>query len=254
MLRPRVGAVWTCVVIVFSLTMVRASPAVAAGNGLAGKSSQQVVSIALAAGMAKGSVHFVVSGEFGANNSNGTAIHDQTKTEGREVDSGTGAFGNGTVLDIRGVAYIKGDAGFLYGPFTTTQASTYAGKWIALHNSDQGYSDFAEGQTILQGLQDHLPVAPYSRPVFTTLGGKKVVKIVGAAVASDGPGTTTAYVSAIPPYLPVKSVIDGAAGIPNGGSSTVSPVHLSITFSKWGEKVSLSPPSNPTSASSILSS
>jgi hypothetical protein len=102
MSRLRFRAVTTSVVIVLSFTMVEASPAVASGGGLAGKSAQQVVSIARAAGAAKGSVHFTVSGEFGGG-SYGTATYDQTKTEGREVDSGPGEIGNGTELVIKGV-------------------------------------------------------------------------------------------------------------------------------------------------------
>jgi hypothetical protein len=250
MSRLRVRAIGTSLVIVLSLTMVGASPAVASSNGLAGKSSQQIVSIALAAGIAKGSVHTDESGEFDAS-SYGTLHKDVTKSEGREVDSGTGAIGHGTVLVIKGIAYAMGDADFLYGPLTMTQAVTYAGKWIAFHKGDQGYNDFAYNETLVQHLVDVLPVAPYSRPKFTTLNGIKVVMIAGherKSLTSAGLATDTAYFSASPPYLPVESDFDIAPTDPNG------PYHTTLTFSRWGEKVPVSPPSNPIPASSIFTS
>ena len=247
MSRLRVHAVGASVVIVLSFTMVGASPAVAAGGGLAGKSSEQVVSIARAAGVAKGSVHITEIGLWGGGR-NGTESLDQTKTEGREVDSGPGSFGNGTILVIKGVVYVMGDATYLINSgFSQTQATTYAGKWIAFHKGDQNYSFWTTDETIVPSLKDDLPVAPYAKPEFTTLNGKKVVKIVGGAKKSsleNGVGTNTAYVSASPPYLLVENVFVDAS------TST----HITLTFSKWGEKVSLSPPSNPIPASSISSS
>jgi hypothetical protein len=130
-----------------------------------------------------------------------------------------------------------------------TQAATYAGKWIAFHQGDQSYNFLSDGETLVQSLKDDLPVAPYSTPEFTTLNRRKVVKIVGGRK-----GTTTAYISASPPYLLVESARYGGAEIINGGPSSAGLLNITTTYSKWGEKVSLSLPPNPIPASSIFSS
>jgi len=217
MSRLKIRAALASVIAVFSLTIVGACPAIAAGGGLAGKSAQEVVSIARTAAEAKGSVHSIHRVEYG--NVPGTEIFDLTKTEGKEVDSGP-TFGNGKILVIKGVAYIMGDAFWLEPQLTNTQAATYAGKWIAFHKGDKesafpppqtDYNFYAFAETLMQQLTYFLPVAPYSAPEFTTLNGRKVVKIVGGVrkspFGSTGVGTNTTYVSTSPPYLPVESVI-----------------------------------------------
>ena len=244
--RSRAAGVFAAIVVAF--VAVGALPG-AASAGLQGKSASQIEAIALAAAKAKGSAHIVESGQFGP--SSGTVTLDQSRVEGKEVDSGFTSGGNGTILFVKGVVYLKGDATYLTGiGLSAAQASTYAGQWISFQRGDTQYTMLADDETLVQTLKDGAPTAPLSKPVAARVGGQKVLKAVGgvsSTLTSEGvKGTNTAYVSDAPPYLPVGSVIKGTVGSLN--------VDVTTTLSKWGERVSLSVPAHSTPAASIIGS
>jgi len=233
-------------VAITSLVVVGAPPG-AASAGLTGKSAQQVVAISVAAAKAKGSAHFAEAGRFGG--PSGRITLDQSRAEGKEVDSG---FSNGTdvtLLFIKGVLYLDATARSLTNAgFSAAQASAYAGKWISFSPGDKEYAALSANETLVSTLDAASPSAPLSKPVSARFDGRPVIKIVGAinpALAPGLKGTDIVYVSAAPPYLPVAVVIKGAAG---------SGFDVTTTVSGWGERVSLSPPAQATPAASILGS
>lgn len=243
--RSHAAGVFAAIVVAF--VTVGALPG-AASAGLQGKSGSQIEAIALAAAKAKGSAHIVESGQFGP--SSGTITLDQSRVEGKEVDSGFTS-GDGTILFVKGVVYLKGDATYLTGiGLSAAQASTYAGQWISFQRGDTQYTMLADDETLVQTLKDGAPTAPLSKPVAARVGGQKVLKAVGgvsSTLTSAGvKGTNTVYVSDAPPYLPVGSVIKGTVGSLN--------VDVTTTLSKWGERVSLSVPAHSTPAASIIGS
>jgi len=148
------------------------------------------------------------------------------------------------------VAYLQGDANYLQNSLglTASGASTYAGRWIAFRSSDNGYEQVAGGDTLSTALTA-TPTGSLTMTKATMVDGKSVVGISGGlpADATQGgiTGSEVLYVSDTLPYLPVRLVAHVHQGTQSGTSL--------VTFSYWGEGVSVTAPSNSSPVSSISS-
>ena len=221
----------------------------ASNNLLAGKSAAQVLSLAMAAADAKGSVHLDTT-NTGSGGSGGNTF-DVNKDAGKQTIS-EGSNGNASEVVVSGVGYMKGDTTFLQNAFgfPATLASTYAEQWISFKSTDPGYQQVVDGDTLGSVLSDSTPSGTLTLMGTSVVDGKRVVGVSGGLppnVSGNGAtGSVVLYVSTTSPFLPVELVEQGSL---NGHSGTTT-----VVFSNWREDVSVVAPVNATPISSLASS
>jgi hypothetical protein len=219
------------------------------GITLVGKSASQVVSIAMAAATAKGSVH-LVSTDTGAG-APGGSTYDVARNEGKQTVSG-GTTGTASLVLISGVAYVQGDAAFLQNTFgfPANAASTYAGMWISFQSTDTGYQQIVDGDTLASALADSTPSGAVALKGTSVIDHKTVLAVSGGLppnVSGAGvTGSVVLYVSTTAPFLPVELVEQGTV---SGQSGTTT-----VVFSTWGEDVLVLAPTNATPISALTTS
>jgi len=240
------------VLAVAALALVAASSAACSSSTpsaspFAGKTPAQVLAMATAAALAKGSVHVVGDDNIGGF---GTAhwVTDAGATQGKQIV--TGSAGNCTTLILSAqVAYFRGDATCLenYLQFPGHEATKYAGQWIAVPSSSSDYEGLVAAQTdssmINVGLTPSEPLR-FTKP--TTIDGKSVIGISGGLGSYSAPsaGTQVLYISTAAPYLPVAYVLSGT-------QSNGKPLTSSGHMSNYGESVVVTEPAHSILISSI---
>jgi hypothetical protein len=214
-------------------------------NGLSGKTAKQVLIVTVAAAESQGSVHLANTNTSGPQ---GGGTYDVSGTEGQQTV--TGGQGNANLLVVPGHAYLQGDAAFLKNSFgfPASVASQYAGKWISFVPSDPGYQQVVGGDTLSSALTESTPTGGLTLTPTRTLDGQTVEGISGGLprnISQGGAkGSQVLYVSKTTPYLPVEVVTSGSL---DGQAGTTV-----VTFSRWGESVSVLAPTGATPISSIL--
>jgi hypothetical protein len=206
-----------------------------------------------AAAMASGSFHYVdvSSGSVGGKAATGTLTGDVGLTEG--VQTMTSDLGNYQVIVINAVAYMKADVTMLENNFgySASQAAPYADRWIEFTASDSPYSaiaaDLTTGSTWgnpSNSPSNGLPHTPESVTPVSTMNGQSVQSVLysqnGSEKATNGSytGTETIVFAASEPHLPSYAT-EQLSGTVNGQPSTSSD---RVTFSQWGEPVTLTAP------------
>jgi len=208
-----------------------------------GKTPAQVLAIAEAAALAKGSVHWVERGTLGSGSFE--YVTDAGSSQGKQtVRSATG---NGTILLVSPqMAYVNGDVVFM-SFLPDGDAIKYSGKWIALPSSNSAFEGYTLGLAMSSIFPGATPSAPLSFTKPTTFGGKRVVGISGSfdlpEHAQGAFGTQVMYVSTVAPYLPVGYTQRGTL---DGGSLIEA-----TRMSRYGESVSVAAPANSIPVSSI---
>jgi hypothetical protein len=215
-------------------------------NGLAGKSANEVLAATMIGARQRGSVHMLESDK-----PSGGGTYDVGANEGRQTIS-DGNEGNATLLVLPGMAYLKGDAAFLQNQLGTSiaSASRYAQQWISFQPSYANYAALVEGDTLASALTEATPVGHLSLTSVMTIDGQNVVGVSGGVPADVLPasakGSEVLYVSTVAPYLPVELAVSGTY---NGQSADST-----LTFSDWGERISVVAPSGATPSSALSSS
>ena len=165
-----------------------------------------------------------------------TIVGDARLSSGTQSVSVDGARFNAELVDQ--VVYVRGDAAALRNQLglPPTTASSDAGKWISLQQSDGPYQSIEEGLTTETALSQVLIVP---RAVTASRGTKGAL-----SVRITGP---------IPPGTP-NQVVTGSARLdvsartklPSSylarGSNGGQPWSASITFTRWGEDVPVTTP------------
>lgn len=214
-------------------------------GGLSGKTPNQVLATTVAAATAKGSVHLATTNSNGAT---GGGTYDIRASEGRQTVY-DGGQGSADLLVLPGSAYVKGDEPFLENSFglSASSASQYAGKWISFAPSDPGYQQIVAGDTLASALTESTPTGSLTLTPTRTIDAQSVVGLSGGLPRDDlqggAKGSQVLYVSTAAPYLPVEVVTKGSL---DGQSGTTT-----VTFSRWGETISIAAPAGATPASSI---
>jgi hypothetical protein len=219
----------------------RATPAASAGAMSAGR----LLSAALAAVRAGGSVHVDITSH--ARNGSVTFSDDATGNGGRQVITFDGT-GHATILLIDGVDYVQADAQALRGFFEAplAQAEQAAGRWISLRTGEKlgasTYDDVTAGITLPSVATELKVGSPLSKTAPATVAGQPVIGVQAPLPASDGlPGAKLVlYVTDDSALRPVRYELVG------GGST-----QNTISFSRWGERLSLTAPPNAIPASSL---
>jgi hypothetical protein len=221
------------------------SPAAPAGLPPAGMSAASLVSAARAALTAGGSVHVDITAR-----SPGSLVafsDDATASGGRQVITVDGT-GHATILLIGGVDYVRADAETLQAFFQASlqQAEQAAGRWISLRPGEtlgaSTYDDVTAGITLSSVAQELQFSGTPTKAAPATIAGQPVIGVQAPLPASDSlPGARLVlYVTDNAALRPVRYELVG------GGSTTNE-----LSFSQWGEKLTLTPPANAIPASAI---
>ncbi len=245
--RRRKGLVAVVVVVLLAAAGAGAGVVVLkrSANGLSGKSAAEVLATSIGAARAQGSVHLAAVESNGAS---AIGSYDISATVGAQTVSG-GAQGNATLLVMPGMAYLKGDAAFLHNSLGlgVSAAGKYAGQWISFKPGDPGYAQVVSGDTLSSALSEASPTGTLGLTPSLTVDGQQVVGVTGGlptdATRSGAVGSVTLYVSTAAPYLPVEVVTNGTLAGQRGTST--------VTFSHWGEPVSVTAPAGATPFSSL---
>ena len=210
-------------------------------------SAPRLLSAALSALRAGGSVHVDITSS--AHGGSVAFSDDATGSGGQQVITIDGT-GHATILLIGGVDYVRADAQALQGFFEVplTQAEQAAGRWISLRPGEKlgtsTYDDVTAGIT-LSSVATELQVGnPLSKAAPATVAGQPVIGVQAPLPASDGlrGAKMVLYVTDDAALRPVRYELVG------GGST-----QNTISFSRWGEKLSLTAPANAVPASSLTS-
>jgi hypothetical protein len=183
----------------------------------------------------------------------GGGTYDVASDRGKQTIS-EGSQGDAVLLVLPDIAYMKGDAAFLENSLglSISNASQYAQKWISFVPSDTAYNyqQIVSGDTLGSALSESVPSGRLRLTSERTVDGQNVVGLSGglADTLSQGgaKGSEVLYVSDVAPYLPVELVESGTYE-GHSGSST-------LTFSSWGEPISVTAPSGATPESAISTS
>ena len=210
-------------------------------------SAPRLFSAALAALRAGGSVHVDITAD--ARDGSVVFSDDATASGGRQVITFDGT-GRATILLIDGVDYVQADALALQGFFEAplAQAEQAAGQWISLRPGEKlgasTYDDVTAGITLSSVATELQVGSPLSKTAPATVAGQQVIGVQAPLPASDGlPGAKLVlYVTDDPALRPVRYELVG------GGSTKNT-----ISFSRWGERLSLTAPENAVPASSLTS-
>jgi hypothetical protein len=190
---------------------------------------RQIVTEALAAARAKGSVHVDVSAA--ASQAVVRISGDALPTVGRQVATGN----NGAVMTelVRpGSTYVRGNAAGLTGflGMSAKTASRLANRWLVLHAGNPNYQAITQGVTADSLLNSITPVGSLTKTKLEKVNRQSVVGVVGKAPTGSGMpagATATLWVAATGKPLPV------AAEEVSGST------RFEVLFrrSSWGEKV-----------------
>ena len=152
----------------------------------------------------------------------------------------TGTPGNLDVMMIGSTAYVRTDATTLFKGLGLTKqgAKTYAGQWISIQQGDAPFAGISSTLTLDAQLKSFLPVGNRVTIGTTkTLNGKKLIPLTGPASASHVKGSGEA-----------RLLIDPTTKLPAAGGvikrSSGQTVEVVARFSKWGQPVKLTAPTN----------
>jgi hypothetical protein len=207
-----------------------------------------LLSAAQAALKSGGSVHVDITSVA----SGGSVVFsdDASGSGGRQLITVDGT-GHATILLIDGVDYVRADAQALEGFFQVppSQAVQAAGRWVSLRPGQKlgtnTYDDVTAGITVSSVASELQLGAPLTKAPPTTIAGLPVIGVQSPLPASAKlPGAKMVlYVTDDSALRPVRYELVG------GGST-----QNVFSFSRWGEKLSLTAPANAIPASSLTSS
>jgi hypothetical protein len=214
-----------------------------ATNALQGKTASQVVSAALAAAKASGSVHFDVKAK--ASTQTETIVGDASATDGRETISGDGLTIEAEVIGKE--AFVKGNAGALEDEMGLTGpvARSNAGKWISISSTDKPYASITTAVRLKGTLSELDPTAPLALTGTATRAGQSVVGVRGGlpGTASGTTGTATLYVAKTSPNVPI--VFDVEESSSGTKQSEIG------TYTDWGQPLQLVAPTSTVAFSKL---
>jgi hypothetical protein len=211
-------------------------------TALAGLPPAQILTKALAAAEAAGSVHFTATER--SSSGGGTDNQYAAADSGTQVSTYTSG-ASATFLLVGGVGYLRGNASALAELFRGKPVSSLVGKWIATHPGDPGYEDVTNGMTLGSALTEFTPTGTLTTTGLKTIQGKAVIGVKGVAppnIAVPEGQPAILYVMATGQPLPVS--FQAGAGVDQE----------TTTFSRWGDVEHPVAPANPLPITSVVSS
>ena len=216
------------VLVSLSLGLALGSVAEAAGATSSNRAHKDLVrSLASAreAGSARISVHFF------AGATNGRVVQDSSLNSGKQTVAINKELAS-VVLMPDGSAFISGNSQGLTSFFAlpASMLPALVGRWASVVPSDSVYRGVTGNVTLQSALANVTPSGPLVEGKRTKVDGQWVRSILGSV--PGGGGRLILFVNANKRSLPVEA-------IESGGSSRGE----IVTFSHWGEQVSLDRPS-----------
>ena len=215
-------------IVMLAFALVCVIPAVS----LAATTPGTLLSRILAAGRAQHSVHYVSTAQLGTLRV--VQVGDVGAVEGiqRITYQKARTTGHVTVIVSARSAYIRGDAFALvnYMGFNAAASAKYANTWVSIPHGDRDYANVAGNVTLpsvidsLQG-RGHPAAAP-----DTTIGGRRVVGVQWRALVGGKLVVVRLYARASGRPLPVEQ------------RATHGSAAVSVTFSRWNERVRITAP------------
>lgn len=218
------------------------------GSGSSGgrAAARQLLAEALAHARASGSFHYVSRSvsSSGQDKATQVTVGDAGATQGQQDITVNGD--HFTVLVIGPTTYFQGDAVAMVtslglpGPV----AQAHARQWISLVSGDAPYQSVTAAVTTSSALADNLTFRAAAVLPVSKVAGRTVQGIRGAMGPVEGQparGTATLYVTTGSRPLPVSYVERGTVG----SVSSKGSLDFSITFSAWGEPVTVAAPPGP---------
>ena len=214
---------------------------------LVSPAARSLLHSSLRAAERKGSFHYV--SRFTSQGATQTTVGDAGRSSGRQVITiGPHTF---TVLVVGSACYFRGDARELVDQLglPTATATAQDGQWIFLSPGDAPYQSVYAAVTAHSALADNIAFVPHRPLDPTTLSGRRVLGIAGPMtnVSVNGQtqkakGSATFYVAASD-HVPVRYSEQGK--LDNQQSA------FTMTFSKWGEPVTVTAPQGAVSFASL---
>ncbi len=136
-------------------------------------------------------------------------------------------------------AYLRGTASFLQNglQLSSSQATTYAGKWISFQSGQTGYSSVVSSLSPTQAIEEFVPEESNLR-----VGGATSVAGHGAVAVQGSPGgaqlqagttaTVTLFVSTTAPYLPLSAIT-----VVNKDGSKKALEQVASVYGQWNAKI-----------------
>jgi hypothetical protein len=149
-----------------------------------------------------------------------------------------------SALVVGSTGYIEANAAALKNiiGLSSTQASRYAGKWLSFPTSNQGLDTLVAGLKNSDVAAELQMTGPYTFGTAQTVEGQRALAVKGTVTdSSGGKIPVTLYVAANGAALPLEQVTNPGR---SGGSSSI---YSTVSFSKWGEKVSETAPAHSSS-------
>ncbi len=222
------------------------------GPNTTSSAAKHLTNLALKAMIDAGSFHYV--SRFISGGMTQTTVGDAGSSSGTQaITIGSDTF---TVLVSGSACYFKGDERQMVEQLglPVAIASAHAGQWISLAPGDVPYQSVYVAVKTRSALYSNIAFAPHREAGTSTKAGYRVVAITGPMVnqivggqTQKAKGTATLYVTASHPHLPVQYTESGT--ITADGQSAKST--LVITFSRWGEAVTVSAPPGAVSYASL---
>jgi hypothetical protein len=182
-------------------------------------------------------------------------VGDAGPSSGRQVITvGSDTF---TVLVVGTACYFQGDARQMVENLgvPTSVATAHAGQWISLKAGDLPYQSVYVAVTTRSALSSNIAFAPHQEVGTSTRGGIRVVGISGSMTNQTvngqlelARGKAMLYVTTSRPHLPVEYTENGKTGTT---VTNLAASKLVMTFSKWGEAVSVTAPKEAVSYASL---
>jgi hypothetical protein len=207
------------------------------------QSAQSLYNAAIKAATSRG-VHFqslatqsgttlAVTGDTGAN----AGAQNVTVSKGSVVE-------HVSAQVIGTTGYIQGNASALRNVIglTSAKADKYAGKWLSFPTSNQGLNTLVAGLKNSDVAAELQMSGPYTYGTAQTVAGHHALAIKGTVTDQSGAKIpVTLYVPSSGTALPLEQVTNP------GTSKGSSNIHSSVTFTRWGEKVTQTAPAHSSS-------
>jgi hypothetical protein len=227
-----------------TLIVTSSSPKAASTSPLA----RRMVRAALKSTIDGGSFHYV--SQFTSQGVTQTTNGDAGPASGKQVITiGSDTF---TVLVIGAACYFQGNAAQMVDQLglPASIASTHAGQWISLSPGDLPYQSVYVAVTTRSALAANISFAPHKEMGTSRRAGYRVLEITGPMTnevvngqTQRAKGTAVLYITTSRPHLPVEYTENGK--IDKVASKLV------MTFSRWGEDVTVTAPTEAVTYSSL---
>ena len=245
-MRPTIPAGPAAVVgvAVFAVTAMLGANAVAGGAAsTSAKTAQSEYQAAIkaasnqtvhfASDVTQGNVTLKISGDAG------TTSGSQSLT----VDNGKQSEHMDTEV-VGKTGYINGNSTALHNiiGLTTAQARKYAGKWLSFPMSNATFAQLAAGLVRSQVASELAISGPFTFVHDATVNGQHAVGIRGNVSTSNGSSVAEIlYVPSTGKPLPIEEDTDP------GAKTSSSTIHGTVSFTNWGEHVSVQAPAHSSS-------